>query len=104
MYDYNKLYPTFEELFIELLIILHDRVPRSLMEDIEFFIVEPSMSTTCRTNISLAYRFGLEIAQARGSNAIAVGGLWSLFLARDGMLKGFPLIEVEDRKERYQIV
>src|SRR5277367_5687944 len=96
MYDYNKLYPTFEALFIELLVILHGRTARSLMEDMEFFIMEPSMSPTCRTNISLAYRFGLEVANARGSDAIAVGALWSLFLARDGMLKGFPLIEVED--------
>lgn len=92
----EDLYPQFEELFIELAVILHGKVPNALMGDIEFFITEPYMSATCRTNTTLAYRIGNEISLATGSTAIAVKALHILFLARDSMIKGCPESSVKD--------
>lgn len=58
----------------------------------EFFIVEDRMSPTCRTNIRLAYNFGkLEYLNDPG-----IEGLYLLFLARDGIIKGYPDTEVDE--------
>ena len=92
--NYDELYFKFEELFIELACALHCKVPNSLMEDLEFFIVNTNMSATCSTNTSLAYRLGK--LSLEGTDAIPGKALVALFLARDSMLKGCPNAMVED--------
>lgn len=93
---YNKLLPRFEDLFIELIVILDAKIPASIMEDMEFFIKDRSVTAISRNNTSLSYRIGKETALAIGSYAIGVNALWCLFLARDAMLKAFSLKEVEE--------
>jgi hypothetical protein len=92
--NYEDLYPRFENLLIELASILHGKVSSILMEDLEFFIVDPYVNPTCSTNTSLAYRLGS--LSANGINFVAVKALVALFAARDSMLKGFPVAVVQD--------
>lgn len=86
----------FSDVFIELVVILHNIVSRTLMEDIEFFITEPYITSNCITNTTIAFKLGNEMARAPGINIIAVRGLQALFLARDAMLKGFPDSSVKE--------
>lgn len=92
--NYEDLYPRFENLFIELAFILHGKVSNTLMEDLEFFIMDPYVSPTCGTNTSLAYRLGS--VSTGGIDLVALKALVALFMARDSMLKGFPAAVVQD--------
>lgn len=64
------------------------------MEDMEFFITEPYMSSNCKTNTSLSFRIGVLATEATGKNVLLIRALYMLFNARDGILKGYPKSEI----------
>lgn len=84
----DELFKQFKNLFVELIPLLHNKVPASLMRDMETFIMEPYMNATCKTNSVLAYRIGFEISRSRAEDYVLFKSLHALFLARDEMLKG----------------
>lgn len=92
----DDLYFQFEDLFIQLAIILDNKIPLSIMAEMEFFIVDPHMSPVCRTNSTLAYKIGQHISASNGSTIIAIKALHILFLARDSMIKGCPTYTVKE--------
>jgi hypothetical protein len=92
----DDLYFQFEDLFIQIAIIIDKKVPLSLMAEMEFFIVDPYMSPICRTNSTLAHKIGQHIATSSGSTIIAIKALYILFLARDSMIKGCPTSTVKE--------
>jgi len=65
-------------------------VPDELFHEIEFFIDEPHMTATCRTNTTLAYKIGKLSGGSQGKQSILLRALYLLVIARDSVIKGCP--------------
>jgi hypothetical protein len=85
-----ELYNKFQLHLTNLVVMLDGVVPDDLFTEVEFFINEPYITPTCRTNTTLAYRIGKLSGMATGKHSVLLRALYLLVIARDSMIKGCP--------------
>jgi hypothetical protein len=86
----DELYNKFQLHLSTLIVMLDDVVPDELFTEVEFFINEPYITSTCRTNTLLAYRIGKLSSAVTGKYSVLLRALYLLVIARDSMIKGCP--------------
>lgn len=91
----EHLFNKFEEHLIALVVMLHDVLPKNILDDVEFFIMEPWMDPSCKTNVTVCFQLGQWSAKTTGRNAPLLRALYILVTARDGILKGYPEAEIK---------
>ena len=65
-------------------------IPKDILRDIEFFILNPEISPSLKTNTDLAFRLG-QLSKECPTIVLyeLANAVHELFLARDKMIKGF---------------
>lgn len=91
----DELYNKFQFHLASLIAMLDGTVPSDLFAEVEFFINEPHITPTCRTNTALAYRIGKLSGAVNGKNSVLLRALYLLVIARDSMIKGCPEANVK---------
>lgn len=88
--DKFEIYNKFQLHLATLIVMLDGVISDDLVSEIEWFINEPYLTSTCRTNTNLAYRIGKLSGVATGKYSVLLRALYLLVIARDSMIKGVP--------------